>query len=285
MTDREKNMQFLEEALSNERLSHSYIFSGIEDVGYAVTIAQKILCRREHTGCGSCSSCLKVLSNNHPDLMIIEPDGASIKNEQVEAFQNFMVIKPFESVQKIAIFNGVHVMTTRAQNRLLKILEEPPAYALMILMSTQAEMLLDTITSRCQTLSFHEDTAVENEVLEHAIDFVKSLEFNDINHIFGFSVYAKEDKVRFMAFLRKVNEILRDIMIFKETQNIQLISRENFTILDNRSQLSQLSGQFSHRRLMTLIFAIEEVEAKLKSNMNFDLTIDQLLFKCLSTLN
>lgn len=285
MTDRERNMQLLEEAQSNGRLSHSYIFSGIEDVEFAVKIAQKILCKREHTGCGSCSSCLKVLSNNHPDLMIVEPEGTSIKNEQVEAFQNFMVIKPFESEHKIVVFNGVHAMTTRAQNRLLKILEEPPAYALMILMSKQAEMLLDTITSRCQTLSFHEDMSVENEVLNHAIDFVKSLEFNDINHIYSFSAYAKEDKARFSIFLRKVNEIFRDIMIFKETQNIQLISHENFTILDNRSQLSQLSGQFSHRRLITLIFAIEEVEAKLKSNMNFDLTIDQLLFKCLSTLN
>ena len=282
MTDREKNSNYLLEAMRNDRLSHSYIFSGIEEVSYAVKIAQKILCKQEHTACGSCSSCVKILSDNHPDLMIIQPDGATIKNEQVESFQSFMMIRPFESEKKIAIFSGVHAMTPRAQNRLLKILEEPPAYAMVILMSKQSEMLLDTITSRCQMLTYQEDQQFENDVLNASIDFVKSLEFNDINHILNFAVYAKEDKVRFNIFLRKVSEILRDLMIFKETQNIQLISKENFTILDNRSQLIHLASSFTHQRLITLIFAIEDVEAKLKSNMNFDLTIDQLLFKCLN---
>lgn len=281
MTDRERNEGHLIDAMKHGRLSHSYIFSGLEDVDYAVKIAQKILCKQGHTACGSCSSCVKMTSGNHPDLMVIEPDGATIKNDQVEAFQNFMMIRPFESDHKVVIFKGVHAMTVRAQNRLLKILEEPPEYGVMFLMSKQSEILLDTITSRCQTLVFHEDEGVEEDVLRHAIDFVKSLEFSDINHIFGFATYAKEDKARFSLFLRKVSEILRDLMIFKETQNIQLISKENFTILDNRSQLHQLSSSFAFDRLIALIFEIESVEQKLKSNMNFDLTIDQLLFKCL----
>jgi len=281
MGDREKNDVLLLEALKGNRLSHSYIFSGIEDVSYAVMLAQKILCKQEHTGCGSCSSCLKVKSENHPDLRVITPDGASIKNEQVENFQNFMVIKPFESQRKIAIFNEAHLMTPRAQNRLLKILEEPPEYALIWFMTKQPEVLLDTVRSRCQILSFHEASSMDEAILEKAIDFVKSIEFGDVNHILGFGSYAKEDKQRFPLFLRNVAEILRDIMVYKETGKMALVHADHFTKRDQKGQLLQLSQKFNIRQLVALIFLMEEVELKLKSNMNFDLTVDQMLFSCI----
>jgi DNA polymerase-3 subunit delta' len=281
MSDREKNEVLLLDALKRNKLSHSYIFSGIEDVSYAVALAQKILCKQEHTGCGSCSSCLKIKSDNHPDLRVILPDGASIKNEQVEAFQSFMVIKPFESQRKIAIFNEVHLMTPRAQNRLLKILEEPPAYALILFMTKQPESLLDTVRSRCQLLTFYETGQIDTDILTKAIDFVKSIEFKDVNHILGFGSYAKEDKQRFPLFLRKVAEILRDIMVYKETGEMALVHPEHFTKHDQRGHLLQLSQKFKVEQLVTLIFLMEEVEQKLKSNMNFDLTVDQMLFSCI----
>jgi len=281
MGDRKKNEDFILDALKGNRLSHSYIFSGIEDVSYAVMLAQKILCKQEHTGCGSCSSCLKIKSDNHPDLRVILPDGASIKNEQVEDFQSFMVIKPFESQRKIAIFNEVHLMTPRAQNRLLKILEEPPTYALIWFMTKQAESLLDTVRSRCQLLSFYETSDTDMAILDKAIDFVKSIEFGDVNHILGFGGYAKEDKQHFPVFLRKVAEILRDIMVYKETGKMALVHVEHFTKHDQKGQLLQLSQKFKIEQLVKLIFLMEEVEQKLKSNMNFDLTVDQMLFSCI----
>lgn len=95
------------------------MISGSEEISLGKSIAKHVLCKQEHTGCGSCSSCLKLASDNHPDMMFIEPDGASIKNAQVEAFQEFIYIRPFESANKIVVFQA-HLMTDRAQNRILK---------------------------------------------------------------------------------------------------------------------------------------------------------------------
>lgn len=277
---------FLVKAIKQNTLSHSYIFSGLQEQSFAVEISKKVLCKQEHTGCDSCSSCLKINSSNHPDLMIISPDGASIKNAQVEAFQEFIYIKPFESEKKIVIFTEMDLMTPRAQNRILKTLEEPPEYALFIFLTNNLEALLETVVSRCQVIQFYhnlesEGSEIDQSVLEKAIEFVKSIEFKDVNRVFDFAVYAKEDKQRFLIMINRVAQILRDVMIFKETNNLSLISVENFTILDYRNHLEKLSKSFKTETLVDLIFLIDDVEQKLKNNMNFELTIDQLLFKCI----
>lgn len=277
---------FLEKAILKGKLSHSYIFSGTDDLAFSTEIAKLVLCKQEHTGCDSCSSCLKINSGNHPDLMIVVPDGSSIKNAQVEAFQEYIYIKPFESDFKIVIFKDLDLMTPRAQNRILKTLEEPPEYALFIFMTHNLEAILETVVSRCQVLQFYHDLEekgleIEQEILDKAIEFVKSIEFKDVNRVFEFALYAKEDKQRFQIVINRVSKILRDVMIFRETENLQLINSENFTILDYRDQLEKLTRSFTTEKLVELIFIIDDVESKLKNNMNFELTIDQLLFKCI----
>ena len=278
--------QFLKTAIKEGKLSHSYIFSGIEDLSFPLEIAKMILCKQEHTGCGSCSSCLKINSGNHPDLMIIEPDGASIKNAQVEEFQSFIYIRPFESHKKIIIFKDLDLMTARAQNRILKTLEEPPEYGMMLFMTSNIEAILETVVSRCQIIQFYHELydkgeLIEAELLERAIEFIKSLEFNDINRMIDFGVYAKEDKQKFLIVLNRIGLIARDLMIYSETSNLQLINPENFTILDYRDQLHRMTSSISTERLVELIFNIEDLENKLKNNMNFELTMDQFLFKCI----
>lgn len=278
--------RFLKNAILMGTLSHSYIFSGIDDVSIPLEIAKMVLCKQEHTGCDSCSSCLKINSGNHPDIMVIEPDGSSIKNAQVEAFQEYIYIRPFESERKIVIFKSLELMTPRAQNRILKTLEEPPEYALFIFLTQNLEAVLETVLSRCQIVQFYHEMEsdgeeVDKEILEKAIEFVKSIEFKDVNRVFEFALYAKEDKTRFQILLNRVAKILRDVMIFRETENLQLINPENFTILDYRDQLEKLTRSFQAEKLVDLIFIIDEVEMKLKNNMNFELTVDQLLFKCI----
>ncbi len=283
MDNKQKNVEFLLEALKHDRLSHSYIFSGCDDLVVAQTIAQHVLCKQEHTACGSCSSCVKLLSHNHPDLMVIEPDGASIKNAQVEAFQEFMVIRPFESVKKIAIFKSLELMTVRAQNRLLKLLEEPPEYGLIIFMTNQIQSVLDTVISRCQVIHFDpvNDQNLDKELQEHALDFVKRLQYKDVNAILAYSAIAKNDKEQFKTLLPLISQILRDVMIFSQTQNIYLISDGFFSILDYKDYISQMADAFELKYIIDLIFKIEEVQQKIKANRNFDLTVDQLLLGCI----
>lgn len=276
-------VNFFSDALSKSHLSHSYLISGTENLELAKTIASLILCRQEHTGCGSCSSCLKLASDNHPDFMVVTPDGASIKNAQVEEFQEFIFIRPFESKYKIVIFNEAHLMTERAQNRILKVLEEPPEYAVFIFLTKQMEIMLETVHSRCQILNANADEGYEvNKVLfEKALELVHGIEKQDAGRVLEFGAYVKQDKSQVTQFLMQLTTILRDIMIFRETHNNQLISAENLTILNYKEQLGKLSTNISRKKNIELIELIEEVDQRLKSNMNFDLTVDKLLFKCI----
>ena len=278
-----KALNYIKEALKSGRLSHSYLISGSEEIALGKSIAKHVLCKQEHTGCGSCSSCLKLASGNHPDFMVITPDGASIKNAQVEEFQEFIFIRPFESKYKIVIFNEAHLMTERAQNRILKVLEEPPEYAVFIFMTKQMEIMLETVHSRCQILNANEDEGHEvNKVLfEKALELVHGIEKQDAGRVLEFGAYVKQDKSQVTQFLVQLTTILRDIMIFRETHNNQLISAENLTILNYKEQLGKLSTNISRKKNIELIELIEEVDQRLKSNMNFDLTVDKLLFKCI----
>ncbi|HAS74197.1 MAG TPA: hypothetical protein DCS67_08655 [Clostridiales bacterium UBA8960] len=276
-------IDFFKEALDRNHLSHSYLISGSEDIELAKSIAQRILCKQEHTGCGSCSSCLKLASDNHPDLMIIIPDGASIKNAQVEAFQEFIYIRPFESAHKIVIFNEAHLMTERAQNRILKVLEEPPEYAVFLLLTRQMPSMLETVLSRCQILFSEDKTGAERPVhyIEKAMELLSGIESRDAGRVLEYGAYFKQEKNQVSIFLALLSSILRDIMIFRETHNYQLISTENLTILNYKEQLGKCSASISRRKNIELIHMIDEIDQRIKNNMNFDLTVDKLLFKCI----
>ncbi|MCA0386840.1 MAG: hypothetical protein LCH34_14915 [Firmicutes bacterium] len=276
-------LDFFSDALEKGHMSHSYLISGSEDLVMAKTIASKILCRQEHTGCGSCSSCLKLASNNHPDLMVIEPDGASIKNAQVEEFQSFIFIRPFESQHKVVIIKEAHLMTERAQNRILKVLEEPPEYAIFIFLTCHMESMLETVLSRCQVISSEAKCAFETslEVLEKTVELVNGIATRDPGRVLEFGSYFKQEKAQVTTLLSSLMSILRDVMIFRETNNYQLISRENLTILNYKDHLYKWTSQISRKKAIALITLIEEVDQRLKSNMNFDLTVDKLLFKCI----
>jgi DNA polymerase-3 subunit delta' len=281
MMDYAAQMAFLEKAIQTGHLSHGYIFSGTESLAFAVTIAKKILCKQEHIKCDSCSSCLKINTGNHPDLFIIEPDGASIKNAQIEAFQRFTFIRPFESDYKVAIVSQAHLMTEHAQNRLLKVLEEPPGYMCLIFLTKQPERLLSTVVSRCQVLLFEEAEFQEEEAIaEQAVHFMKSVAERDAGRILEFAAYAKQDKARFDRFLNQVMLSARDLMIFKETGNIQLIHHEKFSILEERGALEHLSKVLTLKEILQLIEMIDDTQRKIRNNMNFDLSVDSMLLRC-----
>ena len=278
-----KALNYIEEALKLGRLSHSYLISGSEEILLGKSIAKHVLCKQEHTGCGSCSSCLKLASDNHPDMMLIEPDGASIKNAQVEAFQEFIYIRPFESAYKIVIFQKAHLMTDRAQNRILKVLEEPPEYAVFIFLTAQTDLMLDTVLSRCQVISEDETTEVnlDEAMMEKVLELAKGIETTDVGRVFEYGPYLKKEKEKISDFLLMLSILLRDALIYRETNNIHLITRQNLTILNYKDNVLSLSKGLSRAKNIALIECIEETDLKLKNNMNFDLTIDKLLVKCI----
>jgi len=105
--------------------------------------------------CGHCLACQKMSSQNHPDFSVLVPDGNAIKIDQIRKMQEAFFYKPVDGRKKIVIIDPAEKMNAAAANALLKTLEEPPPYALLILVSGKSGMLLPTLRSRCQKLAFH----------------------------------------------------------------------------------------------------------------------------------
>lgn len=165
-------IEMLRKAMNREKLAHGFIFEGVSGSGrrlVARELSKALLCDTGgDEGCGHCASCLKFDTANHPDYMEIEPDGKSVKVEQAELLQKFLLTRPYVADHKIVVVNEAQTMTDAAQNRLLKIIEEPPSYATIIFIASAAESLLSTILSRCQVLSFGrlEPKVIQNWLME-----------------------------------------------------------------------------------------------------------------------
>lgn len=154
----DRQIHILQKAIASRQLAHGYLFDGRGGIGKkqtAMALAKTVLCGKGENACGICPSCVQFDSENHPDYLFIEPDGLSIKDKQLESFQEFIQLKPFESDTKVVIVDQADLMTVRAQNRILKIVEEPPGHALILFITENKEALLPTVLSRLQLLSFN----------------------------------------------------------------------------------------------------------------------------------
>lgn len=103
--------------VKTNKTSHSYLFVGIEGIGkrlIATEFAKMILCMGDDKYCNKCKSCIEFDTNNNPDFMIIEPDGSSIKIEQIRILQKKIQEKPIISNNKVYIINDADKMTRRS---------------------------------------------------------------------------------------------------------------------------------------------------------------------------
>jgi DNA polymerase-3 subunit delta' len=154
-----KAKNLLDRSLGSGRMPHAYLFRGPDGVGKRLTAllaAARINCANPDgsSGCGACSSCLKLRSGNHPDVVIVSPESGSIKINKIRELCRSLSYPPYESETRVVIIEDVHMMTTEAANSLLKTLEEPPENNLLILTSESSRELLPTIVSRCQAVTF-----------------------------------------------------------------------------------------------------------------------------------
>ena len=137
------------------RIAHAFLLSGPHGVGKkscAALIAQAILCTSDEPPCGVCPECKKFIAGLHPDVHIIEPDGRSVKIDQIRELRKKIALKPFSGSRHIVIIHQADRMTTEAQNALLKSLEEPEGGTVFFLVTEQQGVMLQTIVSRCRPL-------------------------------------------------------------------------------------------------------------------------------------
>ena len=160
--------QNLTESLAKKRISHFYLISGPEGSGkhtLAKLLASAILCSGTDVPCGECPACRKILSGNHPDFITVEdPEHKTTAVRIVRQMRDDMFIRPNEADHKIYLFP--QELGIEGQNALLKILEEPPAYGVFILLTDNPEKLLPTVRSRCTQLALQ---ALDPELLKQAL--------------------------------------------------------------------------------------------------------------------
>ena len=155
----------LKKGIEKGALSHAYILEGDSLSGkesFAKDFAKAIVCaEKPGEGCDLCSLCRRIEGDNYEDFYVVRAQGNSVKDKQIQGLQSDLMNQPSgEARRNIAIIHNAETITIRAQNRLLKTLEEPKAETLIMLLTENSEMLLPTIRSRCSKLSLWGDEQV-----------------------------------------------------------------------------------------------------------------------------
>jgi len=290
--------KYLKSSINNDKLNSAYMFEGIDGIGkkkMAYELA-KILLEIEHP-------------ENSPDYIDVFPNGNSVKVDQIRKLQSDIIIKPHNKY-KIYILNNAEKMTVEAQNALLKTLEEPPQYAIIILVTNNKEALLDTIKSRCDIVKFnsipHNEMVgylVQNGVeekkatlltsfsrgsLERALDLANSTEFTDMrddvqkyikvlfdkNTVDILELPNDIDKYKseIIDLLDIIIDYFRDIVLLKER-----VDRDMLINIDKITFLESISIKITYSQVSRIIGIIEEAKKKSRSNCNFNINM-QVMF-------
>lgn len=151
-------IRLLQNAILNDRLPHTYLFYGPEGVGKrltALTLAKALNCESGREDCcDQCPSCRKIEDSNHPDIVLVRPEGQFIKIDAIRELQRALAYRPYEGKRRVCILDEADRMKAESANALLKTLEEPPPDTLLILVTVEKDLLLPTILSRSQPVRF-----------------------------------------------------------------------------------------------------------------------------------
>ena len=248
-----------------------------------------ILCIDENKYCGSCKSCIEFDTDNNPDFKIIEPDGNSLKIEQIREFQSKVTEKPIISNKKVYIINDSDKMTTEAQNCLLKTLEEPPEFVTIILIGSNENAFLSTIKSRCMILHFNkiQDDEIKKFLEENYQNKVNSKIMLDAFQGSIGKALQIQDKQEEYEKIEKIIYSLENkdkIDILKMSEPIYKAKEEKFDILDYMNivfiNLAKKSNKYAQ-----CINIVEDAKKRLQSNANYDMCIDNMLFNMWREIN
>ena len=305
----------LENAIKQNKVSHAYIFNGEKGCGkkmLALEFARMLQCQEEGRPCGKCRSCLQAESGNHPDIIKIthEKPGSIGVDDIREQLIGDVQIKPYSSPYKVYIVPDAEKMTVQAQNALLKTIEEPPAYAVILLLTTNASAFLPTILSRCVMLTLKPvpDEQVRSYLMEHvqipdyqadicvafaqgnigkAVELASSDTFQEIKtaamhlakHIPDMEISEINQNVKDVAtFKMDIQDYLdllaiwyRDALYFKATNDINGgVFKDEINIIVEQTKKASYEG------ISTILEALQKAKARLNANVNFDLTMELL---------
>lgn len=282
----------LEKSIKQNKLSHGYLFLGTQGIGkkmIATEFAKMILCLEDNKYCNHCKSCIEFDTNNNPDFVLISPDGNNIKIEQIRDIQKRIQEKPIISEKKVYIIDNADLMTTEAQNCLLKTLEEPPEFAVIILIGSNSNTFLPTIKSRCTIMNFNKISDEEmTKYLREKCD-VKNIDQNMLymyQGSIGKALELKEKQEEYKNIENIINNIDRyDLIDFINNAEILYKSKEEINdILDyiNVILLNKAKDEYLYTNCIQIV---ENTKKRLKQNANYDMSIDNMLFNIWEEIN
>lgn len=313
----EQIIAHLQNAIEEDKVSHAYIFNGPEASGkmmLAEAFAMALQCEGEgKRPCLECRSCRQAADHNQPDIIYVsheKPNTIGVDDIRTQ-INNDIDIKPYSSRYKVYIVDEAQKMNQQAQNALLKTIEEPPAYAIILLLTTNADSFLQTILSRCITLNLKavKEDKIKEYLMKHyqipdyqadicaafsqgnvgkAIQLASSEEFGELKasvlqlmkRLEDIDLYEMTGAVKQIAeYKLSVNDYFdlmmiwfRDVLYLKATNDVDgLIFKDE--VYDIKKQVAKRSYQ----GIEIILEALEKAKIRLNANVNFDLVIELLL--------
>lgn len=308
---------FLQKSIEMKKVSHAYIVNGPTGAGklrIARAFAATLQCEQGGTDvCGECHACKQALSENHPDIIrfVREKQGTIGVNEIREQINNDVAVKPYSGKYKVYIVEDAELMTAQAQNALLKTIEEPPEYAIFLLLTANKDALLQTILSRCVVLNLRpvntrliREFLLQNfemseydanvcsafaqgnvgkaeklassgrfkQIKDEAMELLKDISNKEIYEIIDSVRQLAEFKVDIEDYLDILSIWYRDILLFKATQNA-----DGIVFQDEINHIKSMASRSSYSGIEEIIQALEKAKARLRANVSFDLTMELLL--------
>ncbi len=308
--------EHLRSAIKQKNLSHAYIICGETGSGkrtISEALTKAIQCEhptQDYDSCGLCKSCMQAASHNHPDIKYVTHEKASIGVDDIrEQVNNDILIKPYSGKYKIYVIPDAAKMTEQAQNSLLKTIEEPPEYAIIILITSNLSGLLPTIQSRCvvlntKPLSKEEITnyLINNLKMEperatiaagfcqgnmgKAIRFASSENFQTMkNEVLSLlknidALDIPEIMNRIRSFSKNnINDYIdlmllwyRDVLMFKVTKDTNLL-----LFNDEYTAISEQASIRSYENIENIITAFDKAKIRLDANVNFEVAIELMV--------
>ena len=312
----EQIVSYIMQAIQSNKVSHAYVMDGEKGAGkkmLALSFAMALQCEAEHEKpCGTCLSCVRAEHENHPDIIVLtheKPNSIGVEDVR-EQLVHDMQIKPYSSPYKIYIVPDAEKMTIQAQNAILKTIEEPPSYGIIILLANNANRFLPTILSRCVMFSLKpvSDAQVREYLMTHlqiaddqmelcvafaqgnigkAIRLASSESFYEIKrralyllqHVSKMPLHeiisavkeVSEYKVDIQDYLDILAVWYRDLLYFKATKHI-----DGIILKDQIAAISEQAKKASYEGVSGILGAIQKANERLRANVNFDLTIELL---------
>lgn len=283
--------KYLSNSIMQNSVLHSYLFLGTEGIGkllMAKEFAKEILCLEKDKEDCNCKSCLCFDGKNHPDFIIINEEGENIKIEQIRRITEKVIEKPIISSKKVYIINDCEKMTKEAQNCLLKTLEEPPEFAIIILISSNENLILNTIKSRCMSIKFKnipDDILKEYALKNLGYDLITDNLLKSMEGSIGKAIKLKDNKEKYLKIEELVKNISNKDLIDNLLDAKIIYDKENINDILEYLIVCLYSFGKNDIRYINSIKYVNECMEKIRSNSNFDMRIDKMLFEIWEELN